>query len=702
MSYWDTLDDRLFKIRNGLNIDGVARTLPLFQPPIDPALLVRAAAAGIDIGTALDDLSVALPHHRFAVLHARATAIAASVRGLGQALLAAFEKGDAEELAALRQDQETAMLRVVGEVRDLQVQEAQRSLEALRSSKAAVSARKRYFDRLIEKGWIAEEEHSADLGLMATYAEAYAGYLRLLQSAMGTTPDGYGGAPAVAVVKTGGENLSRVPAGVAASFEIGAAGARGASAYLGTVSGYKRRAQEWKHQSAQAGLELAQLDKQIAGAEIRLQIARRERENHGLQVRHAEQVAEFLTGKFTNEALYRWMSSELAGIYFQQYQLALATAKKAQACYNHELGRSDTHIQSVHWDGQRRGLLAGERLTADLERMEMAYLDHDRRELELVKHVSLARLDALALVRLREDGECYFEIPEALFDLDCPGHVNRRLVGVALTATCVAGPYGQVNLRLTLQGSKVRRKASDPLAPEVGVAAAIVTSTATEDSGVFGNNDGRYAPFERRGAVSSWHLAFCNQAYKQLDWNILSDVTLHLRYTARDGGDIWRAARIEALPDELEALAGGFLDLGYTPTSGRFAVALSAKRDAPDVWAQAQEDAASGLTLPLADWLPYFAVGRVGGVAKVHILLAGVVGATAADVSASTSSEAGLVFNTWPSTGSSLLHAATDSAWAVTSGWPDALTVNNLLDGATAINLADADDLLVVLELTVT
>jgi hypothetical protein len=36
-----------------MNIQGVVRQLPLFEPPIDPALLVQAAAAGIDLGSVL-------------------------------------------------------------------------------------------------------------------------------------------------------------------------------------------------------------------------------------------------------------------------------------------------------------------------------------------------------------------------------------------------------------------------------------------------------------------------------------------------------------------------------------------------------------------------------------------------------------------------------------------------------------------------
>ena len=57
-AYWDTVDDRLFKIRHCMNIEGVVRELPLFEPPINPMLLVQAAAAGIDISSALGSVSV--------------------------------------------------------------------------------------------------------------------------------------------------------------------------------------------------------------------------------------------------------------------------------------------------------------------------------------------------------------------------------------------------------------------------------------------------------------------------------------------------------------------------------------------------------------------------------------------------------------------------------------------------------------------
>lgn len=50
LTYWDKVADRLFKVRNCLNLEGTARQLALFEPAIEPELLVRAAAAGIDPG----------------------------------------------------------------------------------------------------------------------------------------------------------------------------------------------------------------------------------------------------------------------------------------------------------------------------------------------------------------------------------------------------------------------------------------------------------------------------------------------------------------------------------------------------------------------------------------------------------------------------------------------------------------------------
>ncbi|WP_221392089.1 neuraminidase-like domain-containing protein [Dyadobacter sp. NIV53] len=63
LKYWDTVADRLFKIRNCMNLQGEVRQLPLFEPPIDPALLVKGRAAGLDLNSILNDMNISLPNY---------------------------------------------------------------------------------------------------------------------------------------------------------------------------------------------------------------------------------------------------------------------------------------------------------------------------------------------------------------------------------------------------------------------------------------------------------------------------------------------------------------------------------------------------------------------------------------------------------------------------------------------------------------
>ena len=99
LGYWDFVADRLFKIRHCMNLAGVERTLPIYEPPIDPALLVKAAAAGIDLSSALNDINAAAPQYRCGVMMPKATELCNDLKPLGGALLSALEKRDAEALA---------------------------------------------------------------------------------------------------------------------------------------------------------------------------------------------------------------------------------------------------------------------------------------------------------------------------------------------------------------------------------------------------------------------------------------------------------------------------------------------------------------------------------------------------------------------------------------------------------------------------
>ncbi len=135
LGYWDTVADRLFKIRHCMNIEGVVRQLALFEPPIDPGALVKAVAGRRRHRRALADLNAPLPLYRFNVLLQKANEVCNDVKALGAALLAALEKKDAEALALLRQGQEIRVLEAVKALREKQIEEAKENLEALKKSK---------------------------------------------------------------------------------------------------------------------------------------------------------------------------------------------------------------------------------------------------------------------------------------------------------------------------------------------------------------------------------------------------------------------------------------------------------------------------------------------------------------------------------------------------------------------------------------
>ena len=515
LSYWDTVADRLFKIRNSLNIQGVFRQLPLFEPPIDPALLARAAAAGLDVGAIVAGLNQPLPLVRFGLLIGKATEICQHVAALGNQLLSAIEKEDAEALAVLRARHEKVVLGLAEVVRYQQWQQAIKSREGVEKSFAAAVQRYTYYERMLGKkdneisvpemdeldadalaamssSFTIDEpvitprdikiDIAGDLGasggkLMSSFeadeldslstaqtfsdvagaSEAVAAALGIIpQMEASAKPMGVGGA-----IKFGGHHLANVARATAAVTRALASRNSYEASLSAKIGAYARREQEWALSSNAAAAEITQIYKQWRAAQITEAISEREWRNHQQQIRHAEEIERFLTdekaGKTTTKAIYTWLRREVRALYGQTFQFAIDVARKAERALQHELGDPDlTFLQFGYLSG-RQALLAGEKLQLDLKRMEMAYHELHQREYELTRHVSLRQVDPVALLTLRATGSCTVALTEELFDLDCPGHYFRRIKSVALSIPCVVGPYASVSCTLTLQKSSIRK-----------------------------------------------------------------------------------------------------------------------------------------------------------------------------------------------------------------------------------------------------
>jgi Tc toxin complex TcA C-terminal TcB-binding domain len=315
---------------------------------------------------------------------------------------------------------------------------------------------------------------------------------------------------------------------------------------------WDRRSQDWGFQLQTATDELTQIQAQISTAKIRVNITQDDFNNLNLQIKNAQAVQDFLTNKYTNTQLYSWMVDQTSTVFFQCYQMVYDLAARAEAAFRFERGlTTSSYIQFGYWDSLKKGLMSGERLYADLKRMEIAYLETDVREYEIAKSISLVLFDPLALITLKQMGQCQINLPEAFFDMDYPGHYFRRLKTVSLTIPCVTGPYTNVNCTLTLINSKIRVDSTAASKQDYGNDAhfitsyaatqSIATSTAQNDSGLFEVNfrDERYLPFEGAGLISTWQIDMpldCNA----FNFDTITDVVINLRYTARYGGDILR------------------------------------------------------------------------------------------------------------------------------------------------------------------
>jgi peptidoglycan hydrolase-like protein with peptidoglycan-binding domain len=581
LGYWDTVGDRLFKLRHCMNIAGVVRQLPLFEPPIDPALLVRGVAAGLDLNSLLNDVTARLPGYRFNVLSQKATELCSELKSLGATLLATLEKRDAEKLSLLRAKHETGLLEMVEQVREKQFEEAKAAVVALQTSRDLAVSRYLHYQALlgVENSPIpAVDQVIPEIGESPMAKISLSSGIRQIphetaeMTALTEAANSRGKAFAASLVAA---HFAPFPESKGAPMGVGAAmllcrlpselammfgAAAEESTYQAGLSSrnaqYVMRAHEWTLQNNIAAREIMQIDKQILAAEIRTEMADLELRNHRKQMENAHDVEEFMRAKYTNQELFSWMVGQMSGVYFQAYQLAYETAKRTELCFRHELGITKSNfIQFGYWDSLKKGLMAGEKLHHDLKRMEVAYLDANLREFELTKHVSLVSLDPEQFLTLKETGSCEFEIPEWLFDLETPGHFMRRLKLVSLTIPCVTGPYTTIHCKLRLTKNAYRQNTdlapgydrlptngtSDPddrFVDNLSVVEGMVTSTAQNDSGLFEPNmrDERYLPFEGAGAISTWKLELPME-FKSFDYRTISDVILHLRYTARDGSD---------------------------------------------------------------------------------------------------------------------------------------------------------------------
>ncbi|KAH6691111.1 hypothetical protein BKA61DRAFT_500245, partial [Leptodontidium sp. MPI-SDFR-AT-0119] len=485
----DTIDDRLFKIRHSQDINGVFRQLPLFEPPIDPALLVQATGQGLSISSVLSSLNGPMPTCRFFYLLNKALELASETKSLGNALLSVSEKKDAETYSALLASHELASQTAVMDLKKLAVEDAKHSLAQLQYQRRAPVSRLTYFINLVggnlsgvpdldrefleldakietpvsSGGFALSPMESqemqlagsiADVNILVGSLETAAGLLYAIPTLMmNGSPIGIGTSAVI-----NGQNFGALASSYAKGIGIGVENMQYQTNSLTKKGQYQRALQDRIMQANNAGYEISQIDKQITAAKIRIDMANKEIELQQSTIDQSQERVDFVRNKYSNAELYSWMEGQTKTLFYNSYSQAFALAQKAEKAFKFERPQktSTSYIQQGYWDVSRNGLLSGEGLYLALKNLESAYQDERGYDYEVSKPISLRRLDPLALISLREGGSAKFSIPEILFDMDFPGHYLRRLKGVSITMPCIVGPYTGINATLTLTNSKYR------------------------------------------------------------------------------------------------------------------------------------------------------------------------------------------------------------------------------------------------------
>ena len=552
---WTRVEDRLTKIRHCLNLQGVKAPLALFEPPLDPMALVRAVAGGglgaLETPGGLADV----PHYRFSVLFPQAQALADKAAQIASDLLITLEKRDAEELSRLQARNEGEILALTLELNKTQLAEAVANKDSLEWARKNAQKRQETYG-----GWISQDFLPLEIAQIAmlagvTVAHAVAAVLQGVRAGVSLVPKALIGLFIAGIESPEPDKAVDSAAQMTQSI---ASGLQTIAEILGITAQHERMKNDWRLQRDLAEIDAQQIGAQILGAELQIAAARQQIAITERQRAHNESVATFYRTKFTSRELYQWLAGRLATIHRQTYQLALELARAAERAFQFERGRPEREVSFIrgqYWDDPRQGLSAAAALGLDLARMQSAFLATDERRFEISRTISLLALDPVAFLRLRAEGACEFDLGEALFDRDFPGHYARQIKSVAVTFDAGEGVFPnavltQLSSRVVMEPDPkavaflIEPKETPPLTIRhnwrvLQQAALSRPDDGEKNNGVFSRFDTeRYLPFEGTGAVSSWRLELGGG----VDPRQLADVSIEVKYSARQGGAAFAGA----------------------------------------------------------------------------------------------------------------------------------------------------------------
>ncbi len=550
LGYWQTLEMRLFNLRNNLSIDGQPLSLPVFAAPADPAALLSAAAAASGGSKALP--SAAIPAMRFPQALDSARSLTGQLMQFGSSLQGLIERRDAEAMSELLQNQAGELMLSSLRMQEQSLTELDAEKKTLEQSRAGAQSRVDSYRALYDENVSAEEKRTMDLYLSSAILSTSIGVLDMAAAAADMAPNVFG-------MAVGGSRWGGIPKAIGSGIALAASATKITADNISQSEAWRRRRQEWEIQKNNAESEVKQIDAQLEALAVRRTATEMQREHLEIQQAQTQAQLEFLQRKFSNKALYSWLHGRLASIYYRFYDLTATRCMMAEAAFAWQTGETTRYIKPGAWQSSNAGLMAGESLLLNLTEMEQAWLKWNHRTLKVTRTVSLAKVykeydtpvnlaekiaellkgsgsgntPAATGLSMTADKELYaaFNLKALKIAENYPARLGktRRIKQISVTLPALTGPYQDVRAVLSYGG--------DVRLPDG--CKAIAVSHGMNDDGQFrlDFNDGHWLPFEGIPVDndSSLFLSFPEATKDEQKALLLSlsDIIIHIRYTIR-------------------------------------------------------------------------------------------------------------------------------------------------------------------------
>ncbi|EGT3622982.1 insecticidal toxin protein [Morganella morganii] len=545
LGYWQTLEMRLFNLRNNLSIDGQPLSLPIFAAPADPAALLSAAAAASGGSKSLP--SADIPAMRFPQALESARSLTGQLMQFGSTLQGLIERRDAGAMSELLQNQAGELILSSLRMQEQALTELDAEKKTLEQGRAGAQSRVDSYRVLYDENVSAEEKRTMDLYLSSSVLSSSIEALDMASAVADMVPNVFG-------MATGGSRWGGIPKAIGAGISLAVSATHITADNISQSEAWRRRRQEWEIQKNNAESEVKQIDAQLEALAVRRTATEMQYKHLELQQVQTQTQLELMQRQFSNKALYSWLNGRLASIYYRFYDLTAASCMMAEKAYAWHTNDTTRYIKSGAWQSNNAGLMAGESLLLNLAEMEQAWLKWNSRSLEVTRTVSLAevyRTDNIILAEkiadllkgsgsgdtpastglsMTEDKQLHaaFNLKALNIAQDYPfkEKKTRRIKQISVTLPALIGPYQDMRAIFSYGGSSLPAGCR-----------AIALSHGINDDGQFllDFNDGYWLPFEGIPVDdnNSLTLSFPDAIGEKQKPLLLSltDIIIHIRYT---------------------------------------------------------------------------------------------------------------------------------------------------------------------------